>query len=80
LHQSHSKKVKKTNVITEVRVYSFRVAEQAADWPEKTQRDTRWFDATAAAALVDEGGLAGILGRFAGASVRFVTRKRRKDR
>ena len=46
---------------------------QADNWPEKKQRDTQWFDATDASALVDEGGLAGIIERFAGASTRFVT-------
>lgn len=77
----YSKKLKKTDVLTEVLVYSFRVKKQAEDWPEKLQRDTRWFDATDAAALVDEGSLASIIERFAGASTRFVAfRKRRKDR
>jgi len=43
------------------------------------QRDTRWFDATDAAALVDEGGLAGIIERFAGTSTRLgAFQKRRK--
>jgi 8-oxo-dGTP pyrophosphatase MutT (NUDIX family) len=77
----YSKKLKKTDILTEVLVYSFRVEKQAEEWPEKMQRDTRWFDATDAAALVDEGGLAGIIERFAGISIRFVAfRKRREDR
>ena len=47
----YSKKLKKTDVLTEVLVYSFQVEKQAEGWPEKLQRDTRWFDATDAAAL-----------------------------
>ena len=39
----YSKKLKKTDVLTEVLVYSFRVKKQAEDWPEKLQRDTRWW-------------------------------------
>ena len=77
----YSKKLKKTDVLAEVFVYSFRVENQAEDWPEKLQRNTQWFDATDAAALVDEGDLAGIIERFSGTSIRFVAfRKRRKDR
>ena len=37
------------------------VDRQLDDWPEKGQRETRWFDPADAAALVDEGGLAEIM-------------------
>src|ERR1051326_5273006 len=37
----YSKRLKKTDVLTEVLVYSFQVEKQAEDWPEKLQRDTR---------------------------------------
>ena len=50
----------------------FRVERQLDDWPEKNRRETKWFDAHEAASLVDEGGLAEIIDRFAGSSVRFV--------
>lgn len=77
----YSKKLKKTDVLTEVLVYSFRVEKQAEDWPEKLQRETRWFNAAEAAALVDEGGLAGIIERFADISTRLAALpKRRKGR
>jgi predicted phosphate transport protein (TIGR00153 family) len=37
-----------------VALYPLAVADQAADWPEKAQRETRWFALTAAAASVTE--------------------------
>lgn len=43
----------------------FRVERQLDDWPEKNRRETKWFDAHEAASLVDEGGLAEIIDRFA---------------
>jgi 8-oxo-dGTP pyrophosphatase MutT (NUDIX family) len=35
-------------------VFLLRVENQLNDWPEKAQRETRWFDVTEAASLVDE--------------------------
>jgi 8-oxo-dGTP pyrophosphatase MutT (NUDIX family) len=58
--------------LCQVHVFSFRVERQLDDWPEKAQRETRWFDMTEAVALVEEGGLAGIIGRFAGSYIRFM--------
>jgi hypothetical protein len=55
-----------------VRVFLFRVERQLDDWPEKSARETRWFDAEEAAELVEEGGLAEIIKGFAGSHVRFV--------
>jgi 8-oxo-dGTP pyrophosphatase MutT (NUDIX family) len=75
----YQKKLSSKEVLSEVYVYSFRVERQLDDWPEKDQRMTQWFDATAAAELVDEGGLAGIIERFAGASVRFVPFSKRRS-
>ncbi len=75
----YQKKLPKKEVLTEVFVYSFRVEQQLDDWPEKDQRVTQWFDATDAAALIEEGGLAGIIERFAGASVRFVRFSKRRS-
>jgi 8-oxo-dGTP pyrophosphatase MutT (NUDIX family) len=58
--------------LCQVSVFSFRVERQLDDWPEKQQRETRWFDAAEAADLVEEDGLFGIITRFAGSYVRFV--------
>jgi 8-oxo-dGTP pyrophosphatase MutT (NUDIX family) len=49
----------------EVSVFLLRVSRQAEIWPEKTQRETRWFDPTEAAGLVDEPGLTDLMRRFA---------------
>jgi len=48
----------------EVDVFPLAVVTQADDWPEQDQRDTRWFDLEDAAAAVDEGGLARLIGSF----------------
>jgi hypothetical protein len=45
---------------------------QLDDWPEKSARETRWFDPGDAVELVGEGGLAEIIKCFAGSRVRFV--------
>jgi 8-oxo-dGTP pyrophosphatase MutT (NUDIX family) len=69
----YEKRLAKKAILCEVRVFLFRVERQLDDWPEKNERETRWFDADDAAALVEEGGLAEIIERFAGSYVRFVT-------
>jgi 8-oxo-dGTP pyrophosphatase MutT (NUDIX family) len=48
-------------VLCEVRVFLFWVEQQLESWPEKDQRETKWFDPAEAAQLVDEGGLAEVL-------------------
>jgi 8-oxo-dGTP pyrophosphatase MutT (NUDIX family) len=68
----YEKRLTKRAILCEVWVFLFRVERQLNDWPEKDARDIRWFDAEEAAALVDEGGLAEIIKRFAGSRVRFV--------
>src|SRR5580698_2099075 len=68
----YEKQLTKGSRLCQVRVFSFRVERQLDDWPEKQQRETRWFDAAEAAELVDEDGLFGIITRFAGSYVRFV--------
>ena len=68
----YEKQLAKESRLCQVRVFSFRVERQLDDWPEKQQRETKWFDATEAAALVEEDGLHGIISRFAGSYVRFV--------
>ena len=52
-------------VPTSVELYPFQVAEQRGDWPEKGQRETRWFDQISAAAAVDEPGLSSLISNFA---------------
>ena len=49
------------DILCEVSVFLFRVEQQLDDWPEKGQRDRRWFKPSEAYGLVDEGGLAEIL-------------------
>jgi 8-oxo-dGTP pyrophosphatase MutT (NUDIX family) len=48
-------------VLCEVFVFLFQVECQLDDWPEKSERETRWFEPREAAALVDEGGLSEII-------------------
>jgi 8-oxo-dGTP pyrophosphatase MutT (NUDIX family) len=48
-------------MLCEVLVFLFRVHGQLEDWPEKEQRETRWFAPSIASRLVDEGGLAELL-------------------
>jgi 8-oxo-dGTP pyrophosphatase MutT (NUDIX family) len=72
----YQKQLPKKERLCQVRVFSFRVECQLDDWPEKRQRETRWFDAIDAAKLVEEVGLAGIINRFAGSYVRFVAHRK----
>ncbi len=48
-----------------VEVYPFRVARQHARWPERDERQCRWLDPEAAAGLVAEESLAGLIRAFA---------------
>ena len=68
----YEKRLAKKAVLCQVRVFLFRFDRQLDDWPEKKARETRWVDADDAVAMVEEGGLAEIIRRFAGSSVRFV--------
>jgi len=72
----YQKQLAKRVLLCEVRVFSFRVDRQLDDWPEKSQRETQWFDAGEAATLVLEDGLAGLISRFAGSYVRFVASRK----
>ena len=63
-----------------MRVFLFRVEHQLDNWPEKGERVSKWVDAKEAAALVEEGGLAEIIERFAGSYVRFVAPRPRRSR
>ena len=57
----YEKMLPKKGLLTEVWVYLLRVDHQLEEWPEKGQREMRWFDPVEAAGLVDEGGLAEIM-------------------
>jgi 8-oxo-dGTP pyrophosphatase MutT (NUDIX family) len=75
----YEKRLAKTKaIICEVRVYLFRVEQQLDDWPERGERERKWFDANEAVALVEEGGLAEIMARFASSYVRFGAERRRR--
>jgi 8-oxo-dGTP pyrophosphatase MutT (NUDIX family) len=74
----YQKQLAKKERLCQVLVYSYRVERQLDDWPEKEQRETRWFIASEAATMVEEEGLAGIIERFAGSYVRFVTFHKRR--
>jgi 8-oxo-dGTP pyrophosphatase MutT (NUDIX family) len=52
-----------------VRVFRMRVERQEADWPERTQRDTRWFTLAGAALAADDGKLVTLLLRLAAPSI-----------
>ncbi|MGC1304183.1 MAG: NUDIX domain-containing protein [Caulobacteraceae bacterium] len=47
--------------LVEVTVYRLSVEQQLEDWPERDERQVRWFPARAAAELVQEPGLAALL-------------------
>jgi 8-oxo-dGTP pyrophosphatase MutT (NUDIX family) len=47
--------------VHEVSVFLFAVKRQLRKWPEKAERETRWFAATEASTLVVQAGLAEIL-------------------
>jgi uncharacterized protein len=49
-----------------VAVFALRVQEEHADWPERKQRERRWFRRAEAAAAVDEADLAALILAFAG--------------
>ena len=60
----YAKQIARGELLCEVQVFLMWVDEQLADWPEKSQRETQWFDIRAAAAQVDEGGLSEIILRL----------------
>jgi 8-oxo-dGTP pyrophosphatase MutT (NUDIX family) len=67
----YGKLVGKETILCEVQVFLLRVEQQLDDWPEKHERETKWFDGREAASLVDEGGLAEIIDRFSRSYIRF---------
>jgi 8-oxo-dGTP pyrophosphatase MutT (NUDIX family) len=58
----YQKRLSGTKVVPcEVKVFPFAVEQQLDDWPEREQRDTRWFTPVEAARLVEESSLAELL-------------------
>jgi 8-oxo-dGTP pyrophosphatase MutT (NUDIX family) len=51
------------SILCEVFVFLFEVERQLDDWPERSQRETRWVEPQEAYELVSEGGLAELLRR-----------------
>jgi 8-oxo-dGTP pyrophosphatase MutT (NUDIX family) len=51
------------NILCEVFVFLFEVEQQLDDWPERSQRETRWVGPQEAYELVREGGLAELMRR-----------------
>ena len=76
----YEKRLAKRAIICEVRVFLFRVERQLDDWPEKGARESKWVDAKEAVTLVEEGGLAEIIARWAGSYVRFVRPRQKRSR
>jgi 8-oxo-dGTP pyrophosphatase MutT (NUDIX family) len=63
------KRLQTTFELCEVDVFPLAVEEVRDEWPEKGQRERRWFDPLMAANLVDEPGLETVLRRFASEKV-----------
>jgi len=57
----YEKQLPENRMLCEVRVFLLRVDHQLDDWPEKAQRETRWFNPVEAASLVHERGLSDII-------------------
>ena len=45
----------------QVQVFPMRVEKQLEDWPERRERETRWFTLSGAAQLVGDAGLSALL-------------------
>jgi 8-oxo-dGTP pyrophosphatase MutT (NUDIX family) len=68
----YEKRLTRATVLCLVQVFLFRVTHQLDDWPEKGQREAKWLNANEATDFVEEGGLAEIIDRFSGSSMRFI--------
>mgnify|MGYP001765170689 CR=1 FL=1 len=65
-HYHYGKRLKNGKVRElNVAVFPLRVTAQLADWPERHEREARWFSAADAADLVAEPGLAELIQNFA---------------
>jgi predicted phosphate transport protein (TIGR00153 family) len=83
-YQYHKQRRNGTSRAATVDIFPFSVTAQADDWPEKDERDLRWFAPRDAAASVDEAELRDILANFVppvwnpGLAERLATATRRK--
>jgi 8-oxo-dGTP pyrophosphatase MutT (NUDIX family) len=65
-HFDYAKRFTRSMEICRVKVFSLRVLRQRATWPEMHQRDTQWFPAEEAMALVSDPELGDLIGAFIG--------------
>jgi 8-oxo-dGTP pyrophosphatase MutT (NUDIX family) len=72
----YAKRIGAEDLLTEVKVFLLRVERQLDEWPEKAERETQWFDARDAARLVNEGGLAEIIGLLPALVKRLVGKRK----
>lgn len=68
-YQYRKKKRTGASLMTDVDVYPFRVTAELDDWPEKHQRERRWFSLNDAADAVDEDDLKKLIRNFRASDV-----------
>ena len=73
----YSKQMEANSLLCEVRVFLFWVDRQLDDWPEKSQRETRWLSPSEAASLVEEGGLVELIRMVVGSEPTPARHRRR---
>ena len=61
----YAKRFSGAKQVCRVEVFSLRVLRQRENWPEKHQRNTQWFPADEAAAMVSDPGLGQLIAAFA---------------
>jgi len=63
-HYTYVKRFARGDELCRVEVYSLRVVRQRNHWPEKEQRDTKWFPAKETIGLVSDPELADLIAEF----------------
>ncbi len=63
-HYDYMKERRRSSVPATVHVFPLKVTSQSPEFPERHQRDTRWFSREEAAAAVDEPGLRALILAF----------------
>ena len=63
----------RTSVVCTVEVFAFKVKGQRKTWPEKKERQARWFSVAEAAGAVDEPELTALIERFGAEQARKRT-------
>ncbi len=64
-----------SSVVCTVKVFAFKVRQQRKTWPEKKERQARWFSVAEAAGAVDEPELTALIERFGAEQARKRTAK-----